>query len=135
MLRAWYQFGEVKQTWLGFSQQGNRGSGLGSEFARSLHENLATIFTNFGEEKVTRSSHLEKVCLVSDGIGRDNISDFTTNLIKGYLLDYTQTFAREYLRPGQRRRFTADRARFNYVTESWSMANSSCPTTLATSSC
>src|SRR5215210_4879327 len=35
LLRAWYQFGEVKQTWLGFSRAGNRGSGLGEDFARS----------------------------------------------------------------------------------------------------
>ena len=119
LLSAWYQFGEVKQTWLGFSQQGNRGSGLGPDFARALHENLATIFTNFGEEKVTLGSHLEKVCLVSEGIGRDNISDFTTNLIKGYLLNYTQAFAREHLRTEHRRLFTVDRVRFNYDTESW----------------
>lgn len=119
LLRAWYQFGEVKQTWLGFSQQGNRGSGLGPDFARALHENLATIFTNFGEEKVTRGSHLEKVCLVSEGVGRDNISDFTTNLIKEYLLEYTRTFAREHLRPDQRRTVTVERVRFNYDTETW----------------
>lgn len=94
LLSAWYQFGEVKQAWLGFSQQGNCGTGLGADFARALHENLATIFTNFGEEKVIRGSHLEKVCLVSEGVSRDNISHFTTNLIKRYLLEYTQTFAR-----------------------------------------
>jgi hypothetical protein len=119
LLRAWYQFGEVKQTWLGFSQQGNGGSGLGADFARALHEKLGTIFTNFGEEKVTRSSHLEKVCLVSEGVGRDNISDFTTNLIKGYLLDHTQAFARDHLRPDQRRTFTVDRVRYNYDTATW----------------
>src|SRR5215217_419514 len=76
LLRAWYQFGEVKQTWLGFSERGNSGSGLGPDFARSLHSTLGTIFTDFGEEKIARGSHLEKVCLISDGIGRDNISDF-----------------------------------------------------------
>ena len=119
LLRAWYQFGEVKQTWLGFSERGNHGSGLGADFARALHENLATIFTDFGEEKITRGSHLEKVCLVSDGIGRDNISDFTTNLIKGDLLAYTQTFAREHLRPEQRRTFMVERVRFSYDTETW----------------
>ena len=39
LLRAWYQFGEVRQTWLGFSERGNRGSGLGPDFARSLPAN------------------------------------------------------------------------------------------------
>jgi hypothetical protein len=119
LLRAWYQFGEVKQTWLGFSQAGNRGSGLGADFARSLHDNLSTIFTDFGQEKITRGSHLEKVCLVAEGIGRDNISDFTTNLIKEYMLEYTQAFALAHLRPEQRRTFVVDRVRFNYNTETW----------------
>ena len=119
LLRAWYQFGEVKQTWLGFSEQGNCGSGLGPNFARGLHSTLGTIFTDFGHEKITHGSHLEKVCLVAEGIGRDNISDFTTNLIKGYLLDYTQAFAREHLRPDQRRTFMVDRVCFNYDTETW----------------
>lgn len=79
-LRNWYCFKEVKQNWLGFSVSGNGGAGLGMEFARNLHANLNVIFPDFGTEKITESSHLEKVCLVSDGVGRDNISDFTTNL-------------------------------------------------------
>jgi hypothetical protein len=28
--------------------------------------------------------------LIKSGVGRDNISDFTTNLIKDYLLTYTE---------------------------------------------
>ena len=38
LLSAWYQFGEVKQAWLGFSQRGNCGTGLCADFARALHE-------------------------------------------------------------------------------------------------
>jgi hypothetical protein len=119
LLKAWYEFKEVKQNWLGFSQVGNRGSALGPDFARSLNENLGSVFKNFGNETVTHGSHLEKVCLVSGGIGRDNISDFTTSLIKGYLLEYTQTFAQEFLHPSQRRTFNVEKARFNYETETW----------------
>jgi hypothetical protein len=59
---------------------------LGADFARALHANLYSVFYDFGEEKITKGSHLEKLCLVSRGIGRDNISDFTTNLIKEFLL-------------------------------------------------
>ncbi len=93
LLRAWYCFPEVKQTWLGFSLEGNEGRGLGIDFAHSLHENLHHIFGDFGSEQITRGSHIEKVCLIKDGIGRDNISDFVTNLIKDYLCTYTQEFA------------------------------------------
>ena len=84
LLKAWYTFREVKQTWLGWSLEGNDGRGLGMKFARSLHKNLNRVFANFGEEDVNVAAHIEKVCLFNSGVGRDNISDFTTNLIKKY---------------------------------------------------
>src|SRR5437879_6132375 len=119
LLRAWYRFPEVKQTWLGFTRRGNRGSGLGGNFAVALHGNLHRIFTDFGSEKVTKGSHLEKLCLIRDRVGRDNISDFTTNLIKGYLCDYTQEFARRNLSRENRRVVSVPKVRFNYETETW----------------
>ena len=79
LLTAWYMFPEVGQNWLGFSATGNKGLGLGRTFAEALHTNLGRIFGSFGKENVTRGSHLEKLCLIRDGIGRDNISDFTNN--------------------------------------------------------
>ena len=90
LLRAWFTFSEVKQTWLGFSWAGNKGSGLGMDFAKALSKNLHTVFADFGVEKIAKGSHLEKLCLIDEGVGRDNISDFTTNLIKEYLLNYTR---------------------------------------------
>lgn len=119
LLKAWYCFPEVKQTWLGFSQVGNRGSGLGLDFAKALHENLHKLFPEFGSEKVTKSSHLEKVCLIRDGVGRDNISDFTTNLIKAFLCEYTQGFALQHLSGERRRSVSVPNAVFNYETEVW----------------
>ena len=119
LLRAWYCFPEVKQTWLGFSLEGNEGHGLGIDFARSLHENLHEIFGDFGGERITSGSHLEKVCLIKDGIGRDNISDFVTNLIKDFLCTYTQEFAQQALRADQSRLAAVNNAVFNYETETW----------------
>jgi hypothetical protein len=119
LLEAWFTFREVKQNWLGFSLTGNEGSGLGMDFARALHRNLNTVFKSFGNETITRGSHLEKLCLIRDGVGRDNISDFTTTLIKEYLLRFTQTFALEQLTAEQRRVFAVNKVRFNYETESW----------------
>ncbi|MGE0876289.1 MAG: hypothetical protein AB7O31_16630 [Burkholderiales bacterium] len=120
LVDAWFAFPEVKQNWLGFSQTGNAGHGLGRDFARALHRNFSTVFQSFGDETLTRSSHLEKLCLVRDGVGRDTISDFTTNLIQPYLGTYTQAFALHHLKPSQRRRVALLKARFNYATRSWS---------------
>ena len=86
LLRSWFTFPEVKQNWLGYSKVGNIGSGLSTGFAQSLHGNLHTIFSSFGNESITMNSHLEKLCLIESGVGRDKISDFTTNLIKDFLL-------------------------------------------------
>lgn len=119
LIDNWYCFKEVKQNWLGFTKSGNRGHGLGRDFAHSLRSSLSHLLENFGAETVTASSHLEKLALIRDGVGKDSISDFTTNLIKHFLLRYTEMFAREYLRPEQRRTFSVSRAVFNYNTETW----------------
>ena len=79
MKKAWFSFSEVKQTWLGFSLSGNDGCGMGNDFANSLYEGLNSIFKNFGKEKITKGHHMEKLCLISPRVGRDKISDFTTN--------------------------------------------------------
>lgn len=119
LVAAWYRFKEVKQNWLGFTLFGNGGSGLGEQFAIALHGALGEIFTDFGNETITRGTHLEKLCLIRPGVGRDNISDFTTNLIKGFLCTYTQTFAREHIREDDCSVFSVPRARFNYTTRTW----------------
>lgn len=119
LLKAWYKFPEVEQLWLGFSKSGNRGSGLGMDFAQALNANLHVIFTDFGKEKITTGSHIEKVCLVRDGVGRDNISDFTANLIKGFLLAYTQRFAVAHVPKELRHTVRVPGSRFDYDKRVW----------------
>ncbi|MFH1292209.1 MAG: hypothetical protein ABIH87_03355 [bacterium] len=118
-LKTWYLFQEVEQNWFGFSLKGNKGSGLGMDFATALNENLYKIFSKFGEEDITKGSHLEKLCLIKDGIGKDNISDFATNLIKDFLLEYTETFTKKYIDPALTKKFRVKKAKFNYKTETW----------------
>jgi hypothetical protein len=127
LLRARYTFKEIHQNWLGFSKVGNRGSGLGIDFARALNRNLNSVFNSFGTEKVTRGSHLEKLCLIVSGVGRDHVSDFTTNLVKGFLLDYTQKFAVKHVAPEHRRQFAVEKVTFNYDTESWQAGHFNLP--------
>ena len=119
LIKAWYRFKEVKQNWLGFTLFGNGGHALGDEFARALHQSLGSILADFGEEDITRGSHLEKLTLIRPGVGRDSISDFTTNLIKHYLLTYTETFARAHINKKYCATFLVGRAQFNYTTKTW----------------
>lgn len=119
LINSWYLFPEVKQNWFGFSKVGNSGAGLRGDFAISLHKNLHALFSDFGAEKVTQGSHLEKLCLIKGGVGRDKISDFTTNLIKEYILEYTQRFAIQHIRSDFRQAVAVNKVRFNYTTETW----------------
>lgn len=119
LLRARYCFPEVRQNRLGFCLVGNEGRGLGMKFARALNENLNLLFKDFGREQVTRGSHLEKLVLIGERVGRDNISDFTTNLIKGYLLKYTEQFAVENIAPEKRKKVHVGRVAFNYEIGVW----------------
>lgn len=119
MIASWYLFPEIKQTWIGFSLDGNSGRGLGMKFALTLYKGLQTIFKDFGKETITKSSHLEKLCLISPLVGRDKISDFTTNFAKKYLLEYTIKFASEYLKPCQCKKFNVPKVEFNYATMTW----------------
>ncbi|HTA23800.1 MAG TPA: hypothetical protein VK763_09720 [Terriglobales bacterium] len=119
LIEYWFTFHEVKQNWLGFSKSGNTGSGLGIDFARALYANLNTVFKSFGQETITKGSHLEKLTLIRSGVGKDNISDFTTNLIKRYLLEYTQTFARDHIPSELCHGYNVPKVSFNYETAIW----------------
>jgi len=119
ILYSLYTFKEVRQNWFGYTSRGNKGSGLGRDFADALDRNFHKVFPNYGEEKITIGSHLEKLCLFKEGVGKDNISDFATNLIKRYLLKYTEKFAKENVRSNLCDNFRVPKVWFNYETESW----------------
>jgi hypothetical protein len=128
-IKSWYTFSEVRQNWLGFSVDSNRGHGLGKKFAIALHAALGDVLDNFGEETITSSSHIEKLALIRHGVGRDTISDLTTNLIKHYLLRYTSEFADAHLAPTDRKTISVPRAKFNYNTQTWATAKYDLPYT------
>lgn len=107
-----FTFPEVPQNWLGMCKWGNKGKGLGPKFARSLISAFNGFYRSFGAETVTETSHIEKLTLVGSGIGRDFISDFTTNLMLEFLLGYSEKFAKQHLSQQQRKTFTV-RCSFN----------------------
>jgi hypothetical protein len=111
-----FRFPEIKQNWLGMSKYGNDGKGLGKKFARSAINAFNGFYRDFGEEDITEDSHIEKLTLVKSGVGKDFISDFTTNLIQEYLLEYTEKFALTYLDQTHIKEFSI-RCRFDKTTK------------------
>lgn len=118
-IKRWFSFPEVKQVWFGFSEKGNGGAGLGSKFGTSMSGAIVNFYKDLGAEKITNSSHLEKLGLFKSGVGKDNISDFTCNLIKEYLLEYTQTFANRYLDNTCAVEVSVEKVYFDYERETW----------------
>lgn len=118
IVRSWFHFPEIKENWLGFSKTGNNGRGLGPHFANALKRNLTTIFQDFGDEGST-GTHLEKLTLVKNGVGKDQISDFACNLICGYLAEYTEAFAKEHIHPSKLGKFQIEKYKFNMKTQTW----------------
>ncbi|HEU0112840.1 MAG TPA: hypothetical protein VFQ73_18335, partial [Flavisolibacter sp.] len=118
-IRSWYIFSEVKQNWFGYSKVGNSGSGLGEKFGKAMSSSMHVVFDDLGKEQVTQSSHLEKAGLFEIGVGKDNISDFTTNLIKHYLLTYTETFALKNIDKSLLQIVKVDKVYFDYELERW----------------
>jgi hypothetical protein len=113
LLMSLFYFSEVKQNYFGFTSMGNSGRGLGKDFAQALRGSLSKLLSSFGKETITLGTHLEKLCLISKGVGRDSISDFVTNLIKEYLLEYTQEFAKENISSKFKAEFAIRRVKFN----------------------
>lgn len=118
-IKSWYLFPEVKQNWFGYSKVGNGGSGLGRNFGEAFSSTMHIVFDDLGKERITQSSHLEKAGLFEIGVGKDNISDFTTNLIKEFLLDYTQAFAQANIDKKQLKIVNVDKVYFDYERERW----------------
>lgn len=118
-IKSWYLFPEVKQNWFGYSKVGNGGSGLGRQFGESFSSTMHIVFDDLGKERITQSSHLEKAALFEIGVGKDNISDFTTNLIKEYLLEFTEKFALENINKKRIKKVKVDKVYFDYELERW----------------
>jgi len=118
-VKSWYLFPEVKQNWFGYSKVGNSGSGLGSKFGKAMSSSMHIVFDDLGSEQITQTSHLEKAGLFEIGVGKDNISDFTTNLIKDFLLNYTETFALKHIDHSMLKRVSINKVFFDYRLERW----------------
>lgn len=115
-ISSWFGFHEVKQNWLGYSMSGNGGLALGTKFSHFLAQNVQfALSTN----SISSGSHIEKIMLIYEGSGKDKISDLTVNIIKSYLLEYTEKFAKQYIDSKLLKIIAVDKADFNYQTETF----------------
>lgn len=84
--------GEPEETHLGVSKDGNKGRGIGSIQASDLYRSLEKSKAS----ETGQLSDLGDFALFIPGIGRDKISDITTNVIRKLLIEYTQEQCRLY---------------------------------------
>lgn len=119
VVAEYLHFGEVNEIHLGFSENGNRGRGLGIKFGDSLFDNLPKLVEPDDCKRISKSTHVEKLCIITDGVGRDFVSDFTANLIKDYLCRYTELFAKTHIKSTYCESVAISRARFDSVEGKW----------------
>ncbi|EKE28192.1 MAG: hypothetical protein ACD_3C00086G0036 [uncultured bacterium (gcode 4)] len=118
-------FSEVKEVWLWFSKNSNLWIWLNKHFANELKNNLSSLLNSGGG--ITKSSHLEKLCLIWDRVWADKISDFTINLIKSFLIDYTQKFAEKNIDEKFFCDFNIPRSVFDYSFWEWKSKTAKLP--------
>ncbi len=79
-------FPEANEIGFGYSKGRIQGSGLGDQMNRLLADVLAS--SEALQERGLR--HIEELQLISIGVGPDRISDIAANVLKSFLIEYTQ---------------------------------------------
>lgn len=78
--------GEPNETRFGFSSKRPKGLGIGKGQAGEIYDALRAS----GAVRQGFITALEECELMIDGIGHDKISDLTTNILRGHLIEYTR---------------------------------------------
>lgn len=79
-------FPEVPEVGLGYAASSRRGSGVGTYLTELIVDTLV------GSPQLQQRGvrHVEEMQLLSAGIGPDRVSDIVANILKSFLVDYTQ---------------------------------------------
>jgi hypothetical protein len=68
---------------------GSSATRSGKRIGRKVADQILNLFARIPRYKSEGMTHIEETQLLVDGISRDRISDFTCNLIKSFLIDFT----------------------------------------------
>jgi hypothetical protein len=79
-------FPEASEVGFGYGSKNKRGSGLGTTLQKLLIDSL----TLSPAILVRGIRHIEEMQLISPGIGPDRVGDIASNILKNYLIEYTQ---------------------------------------------
>lgn len=85
-VRKLFDFPEVAEIGFGYTKKSKRGSGVGGFLTELITETLTDSPALI--ERGIR--HIEEMQLVSVGIGPDRVSDIAANILKQFLIEYTQ---------------------------------------------
>ncbi|GCE16759.1 hypothetical protein [Dictyobacter kobayashii] len=83
-------FPEANEISFGYSDRHSKGSGLGTQ----LNQLLSNTLSASEPLQVRGLRHIEELQLVSIGIGADRVSDIAANVLKEFLINYTQKQAK-----------------------------------------
>ena len=81
-----FDFPEVEEIGFGYAEKGKKGSGVGTYLCQLIIETL--LDSSALQERGVK--HIEEMQLVSLGIAQDRTSDIAANLLKEFLIEYTQ---------------------------------------------
>lgn len=93
---AMLEFPEVNEIGLGYSQF-RKGAGSGGTYSKLLYNSISE-YLSMGL-KPEDTNQLETMSIFVEGIGPDRISDFTANILKPYLIKYTQDICKKHKIP------------------------------------
>lgn len=85
-------FPEVNEIRLGYGHGDYQGRGCGEYF----HNLILNLYKNAAPEIIEDIRHIEEFQLLDRGIAEDRISDITANILKDYLIVFTQQQVQKY---------------------------------------
>lgn len=112
-LQKLLSIGESKDIGLGYCVEGHNGSGFGAE----ISERTIKVIAKSDEFKKKGIQRIEEIQWLDKSIGPDRVGDFTANILKNRIIDYTIEQAKNL--PKLKTRKVRVKKVFNFDKEEW----------------